>query len=160
LLGRQPDVDYEQKLVQKLRLERKQNQVALRWLAILVVVPLLIGLLSRHFFFEPLLGSYADSNPDKIELNEEIQEEFSLKLNRFREQLELKELLGLIPEMSPEVKRDQVARQATELWREAREEELNGLKNLLADLVAVGIFAGLVYFNRSRLTILRSATNR
>ncbi len=80
LLGRKPDPNYEQKVVQKLRLERKQNQVAVRWLAILILVPLMVGLISRHFLFEPLLGNYADRNPDQIELSEEIQEEFGLEL--------------------------------------------------------------------------------
>jgi hypothetical protein len=160
LLGRKPDPKYEQKVVQQLRLERKQNQVAVRWLAILILVPLVVGLISRHFLFEPLLGTYADRNPDQIELSEEIQEEFGLELTRYREKLEVQELLGIIPELSPDAKREQLADKATDLWREAREAELNGLKNLLADLVAVGTFAGLVYFNRSRLKILRSATNR
>lgn len=159
-LGRQPDPKYEQKVVQQLRLERKQNQVAVRWLVILILVPLVVGLISRHFLFEPLLGTYADRNPDQIELSEEIQEEFGLELTRYREKLEVQELLGIIPELSPEAKREQLADKATDLWREAREAELSGLKNLLADLVAVGTFAGLVYFNRSRLKILRSATNR
>jgi hypothetical protein len=160
LLGRKPDPKYEQKVVQQLRLERKQNQVAVRWLAILILVPLMVGLISRHFLFEPLLGNYADRNPDQIELSEEIETEFGIELTRYRERLEVQELLGIIPELSPDAKREQLADKATDLWREAREAELNGLKNLLADLVAVGTFAGLVYFNRSRLKILRSATNR
>ena len=160
LLGRKSDPEYEQKIVQQLRLQQKQNQVAARWLAILILVPLLVGLVSRHVVFEPLLGTYSDRNPQQVELNAEIQEEFAQELNQFQEQLEVKELLGLIPEMTPEAKREQMADKATELWREAREAQLNGLKNLLADLVAVGTFAGLVYFNRSRLKILRSATNR
>jgi hypothetical protein len=74
--------------------------------------------------------------------------------------LAVQELLGIIPELSAEERRDRMTEKATELWQEAREAELNGLKNLLADLVAVGTFAGLVYFNRNRLKILRSATNR
>ena len=160
LLGRQPDPEYEQKLVQQLRLERKQNQVAVRWLAILILVPLLVGLVSRHALFGHLLGTYSDHNPTQVELSQEVQNEFAIELFRFRETLEVQALLGLIPEPSVEEQRDRMAEKATELWQEARDAELNGLKNLLADLVAVGTFAGLVYFNRSRLTILRSATNR
>jgi hypothetical protein len=160
LLRRELDPQYEQKVVRELRLQRQQNQVALRWLAILVLVPLLIGLLSRHFVFGPLLGTYSDKYPNQVELSNEIQEEFAFNLNRYKEQLEVKALLGIIPEMSPEQQQDLLSEKATELWREAREEELNGLKNLMADLLALAVFAGLVYFNRSRLTILRSATNR
>jgi len=151
---------YEQQVVQELRLQRQQQQVALRWLAILLVVPLAVGVLTRHLVFEPLLGNYSDANPNRIELSSEIREEFALRLNNYRELIEIQELMGMIPEMTPEMKREEVSLKATELWREAREEELTGLKNLLADAVALAVFAGLVYFNRSRLAILRSVTNR
>lgn len=160
LIGRDLDPNYEQRIVQELRLQRKQNQVAIRWLIVLIFVPLLVGLLTRYFIFEPLLGNYADKYPDRIELNAEIQEEFDLELTQYRDKLEVQQLLGIIPEMSADDMRDQLTDKATELWREARNAELRGLKNLLADLMALATFAGLVYFNRSRLTILRSATNR
>ena len=159
-LGQQPDPQYEQKVVQKLRSERKQNQLAIRWLAILILVPLLVGLISRHFILNPLLGSYADQTSNQIELSAEIQQEFSLELLRFRETLEIQELLGIIPELAPEERRDRLAEKATELWKEAREAELNGLKNLLADLLAIGTFVGLIYCNRRRLRVLRNASNR
>lgn len=160
LLSRDLDPDYEQKVVQELRLQRKQDQVALRWLAILIFVPLLVALLARNFVLEPLLGNYSDRNPSNIELSSEIREEFALELNNYKEQLEVKELLGLVPEITPAMKQEELSAKATELWREAREQELSGLKNLMADGIALVAFAGLVYFNRSRLIILRSATNR
>lgn len=158
--GRSLSPQYEQQVVQELRLQRKQQQVALRWLVVLIVIPLLVGLLTRHLVFEPLLGNYSETNPDRIELSSEIREEFALKLSNYREMIEIQELMGMIPEMSPEMKREEVSLKATELWREAREEELTGLKNLMADAVALAVFTGLVYFNRSRLAILRSVTNR
>jgi hypothetical protein len=160
LIGRDLDPNYEQRVVQELRLQRQQNQVALRWLALIIIVPLLVGLLSRQFVFEPLLGNFSDKYPDQIQLSNEIQEEFALRLSNYKEQIEIKELLGMTPEMTTEAKQAQLSERATELWREAREEELNGLKNLLADIVALIAFVALVYFNRSRLAILRSATNR
>jgi hypothetical protein len=160
LIGGDLDPNYELRVVQELRLKRKQNQVAMRWLVILIFVPLLLGLLSRYLVFDPLLGSYADKYPDRIELDAEIQAEFDLELNNYKERLEVQELLGVIPEMTPEEERERLSDKAVELWQEAREAELRGLKNLLADLTALAIFVGLVYFNRSRLSILRNATNR
>lgn len=156
----QPNADYERRVVQTLRLERKQMQAAIRWLIILVLAPLLVGLISRHFVLEPLLGSYSDRYPNRVELSNEIQEEFALKLNQYKEQLEIQELLGMAPELTPEMKRDEVSEKATELWREAREEELNGLKNVLADVMALITFTVLVCVNRTQMTVLKNVINR
>lgn len=160
LIGRDLDPNYEQQVVQELRLQRKQNQVAIRWLVILILVPLLVGLVTRYLVFEPLLGSYADKYPNRIELSNEIQAEFDSDLALYRDRLEVQQLLGMIPELSADDMREQLTDKATELWKEARNTELRGIKNLLSDLTALVVFVGLVYFNRSRLTILRSATNR
>ncbi|MGK7910171.1 MAG: hypothetical protein AB4050_01625 [Synechococcus sp.] len=157
--GQAPD-DYEQQFVEELRQNRKQNRIALRWLVVLVLVPLLMSFLSRNLIFEPLLGTYSERNPLEIELDEEVQEEFATNLQRYKEQLEIRELLGIAPEMTAEAKKAAISDKANELWREARETELSGFKNLLADLVALISFAGLVLFNRSRISVLRSAINR
>ncbi|MEM1368860.1 MAG: CemA family protein [Cyanobacteria bacterium P01_H01_bin.15] len=160
-LSRKPDPKkYEIKVVQQLRLQRKQNQIALRWIAIFIIIPLLFGLISRYLVFEPLLGSYIDKNPDKIELSSEIEEEFSEELARYRERLEVKSLLGLNSEISTEKKQELMADKAKELWKAAREEELQGLKNLLSDLVIGLTFSGLIFVNRNRLQVVRGVTNR
>jgi hypothetical protein len=69
-------------------------------------------------------------------------------------------LLGITPALTPEIKREKLKEAATELWQEARNEELEGLKNLLADGVALVVFGIIVYFGRNKLTILRHTVNR
>ncbi|GAB4161090.1 MAG: hypothetical protein Fur0046_39920 [Cyanobacteria bacterium J069] len=49
---------------------------------------------------------------------------------------------------------------AVELWRDAREEQLDGLKNVLADLTSVLVLVALVYFGRDRIVLLGSFSNR
>jgi hypothetical protein len=159
-IGRELDPKYEQQIVQELRLRRKQDKVAIRWLLILLLVPVLIQILTKNFILEPVLGSYSDKNPTKIELSREIREEFDAEFIIFKETLEVQELLGVIPELLPAERRERLQEKATELWRESRERALNGLKNLLADGIAIVAFAGIVYFNRNKLAIIRSFSNR
>lgn len=159
-LGRELDPQYEQQVVQEIRLRRKQDKVAIRWLLILLLVPLLIQILAKNLIFEPILGSYSDKNPTKIELNQEIRERLDAEFIAYKDALEIQELLGIIPELSPTERRDRLQERAAELWRESREHALNGLKNLLADGVAIIAFAAIVYFNRSKLAAIRSFSNR
>lgn len=152
---------YEEQVVQQLRLQRKQSRIAQRWLVILLLIPILMHFLSKQLVFEPLLGNYSNKNPTRVELSQEIQEKFLAEMTRFKEGLEVQDLLGLAPtNMTEAEKRKQLEEKAVELWREAREEALSSKKNLLADGVALAVFAGLVFFNRDKLTVLRSFSNR
>jgi hypothetical protein len=125
----------------------------------LIIVPFIVALFAKNFIFNPILGNYGNKNPTRIELSEEIKEEFSQQLTLFKEEIEVKELLGVI-EITPEEKQEQLSEKASELWRESKDKELNGLKNVLADSVALLVFAGLVFFNRNKLTVIRNFSNQ
>lgn len=237
-LGRELGSLSEQEVVTELRLRRKQNRIAMRWLAVLLLVPLLTQILVKNLVFESLLGDYSDRHPSAVELSTEIEEEFLAEFSEYREALEIQRLLknyqppatqsqvpfwrhkrsffnqaiendtltrsslnpltrgpalqsaeplldqqtpGLNPTSSglrgvmittdlpaslesqaEEDREYELALQekAVELWREAREKQLNGLKNVLADLTSILVLAALVYFGRDRLRLLSSFTNR
>ena len=135
-LGRELDPKYEQQVVQEIRLRRQLDKLAIRWLLILLLVPLLIQILAKNLIFDPVLGSYSEKNPTKIELSHEIKEEYAAEFKAFKDELEVQELLGLVPELSVAERRERLQEKVTELWRESREQALNGLKNLMADGVA------------------------
>lgn len=159
-LNKELDPEYEQQVVTALRLRRQQSKLALRWLLILLLVPLLVQVFTKNLIFDPLLGSYSDKNPTKVELSREIQEEILTEFNYIKEGLEVRNLLGLLPELTEEQKRERLHEALVDLWRESRNQAQNGLKNILADGVAIAAFAGLIYFNRSKLVAIRSFSNR
>ncbi|BAU40554.1 hypothetical protein [Leptolyngbya sp. O-77] len=246
-LGKELSPLSEQEVVTELRLRRKQNRIAMRWLAVLLLLPLLTQVLTKNLVFEPLLGNYSDRHPSAVELSTEIEEEFLAEFSEYREALEIQRLLknyqppvaepsqgtfwrrkrsffnqaiendtltrssinplarqeapplvdpvplldrqtlelnrtsgGLrgvivttdlpdttdLPE-SPEFRAEEdreyelaLQEKAVELWREAREKQLDGLKNVLADLTSILVLGALVYFGRDRLRLLGNFTNR
>lgn len=214
-IGKEFSPKYEQEVIQELRVLRMQNRMAIRWLILLLLVPLLTQFLTKNLIFNPLLGNYFEQNPTKVELSAEIAEEFLHEFAQFRETLEVKRLLAkaivedeeknhksfkntpkeeaelaqlVFGEISEDLVQDLVNRQpgqfrslllttgqtqieeelqekalkekALELWREARQKQLNGIKNVLADCTALLAFVGLVFFGRKRLSILRNFSNR
>ena len=159
-MNKQKTAQYEQQVVQELRQWRQQSRRALRWLVILLLVPILVAVLAKQLVFGPMLGNYSDTNPTKVQLNEEIRAEFAANLAEFKSELEIRELLKLSPPLDVEATREKLSEKASELWQEARDEELNGLKNVLADTTATLAFIGLVFFNRQRLTVIRAFSNR
>lgn len=154
------EAKYEQQAIIKMRLRRQQNRIALRWLLIIILIPLLVQFLAKHLIFDPLLGNYSDRNPEKIELAQATQQEFDQELRLIKDKLEIESLIGIIPELTSEAKKEKLKEAALDLWKEARNEELNGLKNLFADGAALIVFIGLVYLGRSKTTVLRSTVHR
>ncbi|MDF5728961.1 MAG: hypothetical protein PUP92_13290, partial [Rhizonema sp. PD38] len=152
--------EYEQEVIKNLRLQRKKNRIAIRWLFILLVFPIIFQILTKNVIFEPLLSSYSEREPTKVELSQEIKEHFLKEFTNFKEELEIRQLLELVPPMTEAEEKKRFKEVAVDLWQESREEARNGIQNLLADGVALAVFAGLVYFNRAKLIVIRNFSNQ
>ncbi len=154
-IRRELDPQYEQEVVRDLRTLRKQQATAIRWLIILVVVPLLVQITTRALIFEPLLDNWWTRNPNPAEISQEVGEHFRQEFFEYKEQLEIREILGLQPVFSALEIQEKLKKKAEELYLEAGYRTLDGLKNIFADLVSLLTFVGLVYLGRRQLTSLR-----
>ncbi len=154
-IRRELDPDYEQEVVRDLRNLRKQQATGIRWLLILVFVPLIVQIATRTFIFEPLLDNWWTRNPNPAEISQEIGEHFRQEFFGYKEQLEIRELLGIKPPYSETQVREKLVKKAEELFLEAGYRTLDGLKNIFADLVSLATFVGLVYLGRRQLSSLR-----
>ena len=152
--------EYEQKVIAELRTQRRQTRTTVRWLVVLLIVPLVAYTLTKHLIFEPLLSQYSEQNTTKIELNQEIRENFLTEFGHFKESLEVRQLLDILPQLSETETVEMLKEEAADLWQDSRSKALNGLTNLLSDGVSLIVFAGLVYLNRDKLIILRQFINR
>ena len=158
--SKEATAEYEQQIIDTLRLQRKQTQVAVRWLAVLLIIPLSVQILTKNLIFEPLLGTYSDRNPTEIELGQEIRNAFARDYLLAKEKLEVATLLGYHDSMDDAQRTEYLQEAAFDLWREAREEELNGLKNLLADLMAFLSVVVLFLIGRRQVLLIRTVANR
>ncbi|WAL59936.1 hypothetical protein [Thermocoleostomius sinensis] len=158
-VGKELTPEYEQQVIHELRLRRKQNKLAVRWLLILILVPIAVQVVAKNLIFEPFLDNYGNHHPQQIELNQEIQKEFHAEFMDFKETLEIEQLLGNLPQLTTEETKKRLEEKATELWHESREHALNGLKNVAADVVALIVFIGLIFFNRDKLITIRNFSN-
>lgn len=158
-VGKELTPEYEQQVIHELRLRRKQNKLAVRWLLILILIPIAIQVVAKNLIFEPLLDNYGNQHPQQVELNREIREEFYTEFTAYKESLEIAQLLGNLPKLTAEETTKRLEEKATELWQESREHALNGLKNVFADVIALIVFIGLVFFNRDKLVTIRNFSN-
>ena len=159
LRGNKLSPEYEQKVIGQLRRLREQRKITIRILALLLLVPILVNILTKNLVFRPLIDSLKVDQVriEQIEINDEIGLKFLNKYRRFRDDLEIKHFLN--PNFDEAAQEEQLKEKAKELLFEAGYESKEGFINILADLTVLLVFAGIVYFRRRDCRIALSFLN-
>ena len=148
LRGNKLSPQYEQKVIGQLRRLREQRKITIRILALLLLVPILVSILTKNLIFEPLVDrlKVEQVRLEQIEIKDEIALKFLEKYRRFRDDLEIKRILN--PNFDESNQEELLKEKTKELILEAGYESKEGLINIFADLTALLAFAGIVYFRR------------
>lgn len=158
--GKQLSLEYEQQVVRELRIRRQQRKIAIRWLIILLIVPIIVQFASKNLIFAPIIDRYTQQHYQNIEVSQEIEEEGLREFILIKQKFEVKQILGLQPELTAEKQKEKLKELVEELAKESLLKTMNGIKNSLADVTALLVFAGLAYWGRDRLYILRTFSNQ
>ncbi|MEB3311512.1 MAG: CemA protein [Snowella sp.] len=161
-LNRELTEEYEQQVIQQLRNLRQERKIAIRFLILLIVVPLSVQVLTKNLVYSPLINYFMvdDKKIDQMKISEEIVEEKFEEFARYKEILEIREILGLDEALTAQEKQERLKKKAQELVTEAAEKNQNGFKNLLADLTSLATFTVLVAVFRQEFKIVRQYLNR
>jgi len=161
-LNRDLTEEYEQRVIQELRNLRQERKIAIRFLILLIVVPLSIQVITKNLIYSPLIDHFMVDNKtlEQMQISEEIIEEQLQEFTRFKETLEIREILGIDEHLTDSKKRERLKEKALELSKEAAERNQNGLKNLIADLTSLGSFALLVAVFKKEFKIVRQFLSR
>lgn len=161
-LNRELTPAYEQEVIQRLRNLRQQKKIAIRFLILLILVPLLVQITTKNLIYSPLVNHFRVeiAKGEKIYIQEELVEQYFEEFSRYKEILEIKELLGFGESESPEETHKKLKTKAQELLKEVATKSQEGFKNILADLSSLAAFAFLIYFFRRQFTIARQFLGR
>jgi len=96
-LNRDLTEEYEQRVIQELRNLRQERKIAIRFLILLIVVPLSIQVITKNLIYSPLIDHFMVDNKtlEQMKISEEIIEEQLQEFTRFKETLEIREILGI-----------------------------------------------------------------
>jgi CemA family len=146
----------EEEVVNAFRRSRAITVIALRLLALLIIVPLLTQQISKNFLILPIVEKYRGGEEAQVFLNSEMKEEALQELNTYKEELELESLITSAPPLSPEAMEKKVKDKAVEIAEEYRHKSSNALSNVFADMVALFAFALVLLFKRQDIAVLKS----
>ncbi|MFM7354920.1 MAG: proton extrusion protein PcxA [Microcystis aeruginosa] len=152
--------EYEQTVIKQLRTLRQQQRIAIRFLLILLFVPVFVQVITKNFIVSPFINYFEVDKTamSQVYIAQEVGERFLSEFSRLREIQELKQVLGL--NKNPEEEEHKFREQVQELFREAGYESQDGWKNLLSDITGLIAFIAILIFGRQQLTITRAYVSR
>ncbi|MBX9254081.1 proton extrusion protein PcxA [Desmonostoc muscorum CCALA 125] len=148
--------DYEREVLYELRTARKRTIRAIRFLILLIVIPLMVQFAGKSLVIEPLFH-YFNHSP-QIVLIGEAKERALHDLSQFKESLEFD---TLVHDSHQSLDSEQLLKaEANRLLERYSEESTEGIKNLMADGLAFATFTALIYFSRQQMFTLKSLIDR
>ena len=146
----------EQQFVRNFRISRNKTRSAVRFLVLLILVPLLTQNLSRQFLVKPIIKQIQGESKSHIFLNYEMEEEAFQELKIFEKKLQFKNLITKAPQLSSEETEEQVKEKALELVEEFRDKSTNAISNVFADVISLLAFGIIVATSRREIAIVKS----
>ena len=149
--------DTEEKVVRKFRKSRNKTAISIRFLLILIIVPLLTHQASKSLLILPLVQDYfSDRQPQVLFINKDMEEEAFRSLHHYEEQLHFRNILDSDSHLTQEEQEAKIQEKAEELSAEFRARGINAIGNVFADFFSLLAFAGIIFFCKREIQIIKS----
>jgi CemA family len=148
------DPKAEEEYVEKFRSRQNKTVVSLRFLLLLILIPLLIHQVSKNFLVTPIF-EHVWHPQVALFFNQDYEEEALVELNHFEERLKFEMLIGKAPELTEEEVEERVKEKANEIAEDYRGRGDNALKNIFSDLCSLGAFCIVLLVSRREVEVLK-----
>ncbi|MGF1587985.1 MAG: proton extrusion protein PcxA [Pleurocapsa sp.] len=149
--------DTEEEVVKRFRKSRNKTAISIRFLLILIIVPLLTHQVTKSILITPLVQKYfANHQQQVLFINQDMEEEAFMELNRYEEKLRFQSMIGLIPALSDEEEEAEIRERALELSEEFQARGINAIGNVFADFFSLTAFAAIIFFCKREIQIIKS----
>ena len=149
--------DTESDVVKKFRRSRNKTAISIRFLLILIIVPLLTHQVTKSIVITPLVQNYFDKHPQQVLfINQDLEEEAFRELRHYEEKLHFKTMIYEDFELSESEAEAELQRKANELSEEFRGRGINAIGNVFADFFSILAFGGIIFFCKREIQIIKS----
>lgn len=146
----------EEDVVNKFRKSRYKTAISIKFLLLLIIVPLLVHNVSKIIIGQTFIEPYLVKHEQIIFINNDLQEEALMELRTFEENLHFKGIIGLIPELSKEELEEKIRHKADELAADYRQRSADAIKNIFADIISLFAFGVVIFYSKKEVIILKS----
>jgi hypothetical protein len=148
--------DSEEKVLKKFRQSRNKTAISIRFLLILIIVPLFTHQFSKTFLVAPVVERYFSNHQQILFINKDLQEEALMELHRYEENLHFQSLIGWAPPLSIEETELQLQQEAARLAEEYRQQGVDSISNIFADLFSLLAFTLIIFISKKEILIVKS----
>lgn len=149
--------DSEEEVVRDFRRSKVRTFTAVRFILILIIVPLLVQQMSKNFVIGPIVDQYRIGN-EKVDIfiNSELEEQALNELQKFEQRLRFEILIGRSEPKSDAEIAEQVKGKAAEIGEEFQQVSSDAVKNVFADLAALIAFTLVIMTSKREIEVVKS----
>lgn len=149
------DETTEAEVVRDFRTSKLRTRLAVRFMLLLVILPLLTQQISKALIVSPLVNHFKAVGQIERIINSQLEDNILDELARFENKIRFESLVSNVPVSAEEIQ-DRIREKAIELSTEYQKELIEPLKNILSDALGFTVFLGLVFTGQRQLAIVKA----
>ncbi|WP_371418243.1 CemA family protein [Anabaena sp. UHCC 0253] len=146
----------DEEFIKKNKISRQETSIAVKFLLMLIIIPLLTHQLSKRILIIPILEGIRSENTTQVFLNNEMEEKAIHDLKIFAAKLKFKSLLTSAPQISPEYIELEIKNKALSLASEFTKKSTNAISNIFADIISSISFALVIFFSKKDIIAVQN----
>ncbi len=146
----------DSQVLENYRFNQGKTRTSLRFILMLILVPLLIQFISKIVFIGPAIDAYRSYRHADVFLNVNLEQEAFEEMEMFEKNLKFKHMVGLTPKLTAEQMEEKIKEKAEEIKVSFYRQSAEAVKNWFADLLAIITFAWLITHSKQQIEILKS----
>ncbi|BAC08299.1 proton extrusion protein PcxA [Thermosynechococcus vestitus] len=145
----------EAEVVRDFRTSKLRTRLAVRFMLLLVILPLLTQQISKALIVSPLVNHFKAVGQIERIINSQLEDNILDELARFENKIRFESLVSNVP-IAPEEIQNRIREKAIELSTEYQKELIEPLKNILSDALGFTVFLALVFTGQRQLAIVKT----
>jgi lipoprotein signal peptidase len=145
----------EKKVLNQYRTSRYKTALSIKFILMLIIIPLLVHQLTKTFFLVPVVENYFNKHEEVIFINQSLEGEAFEELKNYEESIRFRGLIGLAPKLSEEETETRLKEKAAEISEAYRHVGANAIANVFADLLSLIAFAAVLLNSRDEVEIVK-----
>jgi hypothetical protein len=151
------DPNAEEKFVQDFRNSKNKTFISLRFILILILLPIVVQICTKIWVVGPIVDRVTDRGEKVLFVtNIDLEREAFAEWEIYEKELEFKSLIGLTPPLSPEEKEEKIKVKVSELKEKYSYKSADALKNIFADMFSFIAFVCVIFFSKKDIAVLKS----
>lgn len=149
------NLETEEQVIKDFRNSKTRSRIALRFLLLLIILPLLTQQISKTMVFGPIIDHFQVAGQYEQFINQDIEERVFAELERYQTKLRFQALISEQPMPGIAIEA-QVKEKALELSEKYRWEITEPLKNILSDILGCIVFILFLFKSQPQIAIFKS----